>query len=147
MVGLSWDQRSIVGTASRMNDRPDKPTSDRVEDPDADVAETRGELGDTAEELAAELDVEEHATQQMDVAGDKVQAGTEKVAEVAARAEQAAPAPAQHALDEANERLQPVAKKAGDRATQNPCQVAAAAAAAALVVWRLLRRLRSGRSR
>jgi type VI protein secretion system component VasK len=130
-----------------MNDRPDKPTPEGVEDPHADVAETRGELGDTGEELAAKPDVKEHAKQQMHAAGDKLHASTEKVAEVAARIKQAAPAPVQHALDEANERLEPVAKKARDRATQNPRQIAAAAAAAALVVWRLVRRLRSGRSR
>jgi hypothetical protein len=92
-----------------MNDLPDDPTPDRVEDPHAEVAEAGGEVGDTVEEVAADLDVKE-AKHQMDAAGDKVHAGTEKVAEVAAGAKQAAPAPVQHALDEANERLQPVAK-------------------------------------
>jgi hypothetical protein len=130
-----------------MNDRPDKPTPDRVEDPPADVTETRGELGDTVEELAAKPEVKEHAKQQMHTAADKLHAGMEKAAEAAARAKQAAPASVQHALDGANERLEPVAKKARERATQNPRQAAAAAAAAALVVWRLVRRLRRGRSR
>jgi hypothetical protein len=83
----------------------------------------------------------------MQAAGDRVHAGTERVSEVAAGAKQAAPAPVQHALDEASERLEPVAKKARDRATQNPRQAAAAVAAAALVVWRLARRLRSRRLR
>jgi hypothetical protein len=129
-----------------MNDLPDKPTPDRVEDPHADVAETGGAGGDTVEELAAKLDVKE-AKHQMEAAGDRVQAGTEKVAEVAAGAKQAAPAPVQHVLDAANERLEPVAKKARDRAAQNPRQAVAAAAAAALVVWRLARRLRRRRSR
>jgi hypothetical protein len=129
-----------------MNDLPDKPTPDRVEDPQADLAATGGEGGDTVEEVAAALDVKE-AKHEMEAAADEVPAGTEKVAEVAAGAKQAAPAPVQHALDEANERLQPVAKKARDRATQNPRQAVAAAAAAALVVWRLARRLRSRRSR
>jgi hypothetical protein len=127
-----------------MNDLPDKPTPDRVEDPHADVAETGDEGGDTVEEVDA---VTEQAKHQMEAAEDKVHAGTERVAEVAAGAKQAAPAPVQHALNEANERLEPVAKKARDRATQNPRQAAAAVAAAALVVWRLARRLRSRRSR
>jgi F0F1-type ATP synthase membrane subunit b/b' len=127
-----------------MNDLPDNPTPDRVEDPHADVAETGDEVGDTVEEVPA---VKEQAKHQMEAAGARVHAGTEKVAEVAAGAKQAAPAPVQHALDEANELLQPVAKKARDRATQNPRQAAAAVAAAALVVWRLARRLRSRRSR
>jgi ElaB/YqjD/DUF883 family membrane-anchored ribosome-binding protein len=127
-----------------MNDLPDNPMPERVEDPHADVAETGDEVGDTVEEVAA---VKEQAKHQMDAAEDKVHGGTERVAEVAARAKQAAPAPVQHAFDEANERLQPVAKKARDRATQNPRQAIAVAAAAALVVWRLARRLRSRRSR
>jgi hypothetical protein len=129
-----------------MNDLPDDPTPDPVEDPHVEVAEAGGEVGDTVEEVAADLDVKE-AEHQMYAAGDEAHAGTEKVAEVAAGAEQAAPAPVQHALDEANERLEPVAKKARDRATKNPRKAAAAAAAAALVVWRLARRLRSRRSR
>jgi hypothetical protein len=120
-----------------MNDLPDDPTPDGVADPHADAAETGGEVGDTVEEVAAEPDVKE-AKHHVGAAGDRVDAGTEKVA---------APAPVQHALDEANERLEPVAKKARDRATRNPRQAAAAAAAAALVVWRLARRLRSRRSR
>jgi F0F1-type ATP synthase membrane subunit b/b' len=127
-----------------MNDLPDNPTPDRVEDPHADVAETGDEAGDAVEEVAA---VKEQAKHQMQAAGDRVDAGTEKVSEVAAGAKQAATAPVRHALDEANERLEPVAKKARDRAAQNPRQAAAAVAAAALVVWRLARRLRSRRSR
>jgi hypothetical protein len=121
-----------------MNDLPDDPTPDGVADPHADAAETGGEVGDTVEEVAAEPDVEGQVKHQMAGAGERVHAGTEKVA---------APAPVQHALDEANERLELVAKKARDRATQNPRQAVAAAAAAALVVWRLARRLRSRRSR
>jgi F0F1-type ATP synthase membrane subunit b/b' len=127
-----------------MNDLPDNPTPDRVEDRRADVAETGDEVGDTVEEVAA---VKEQAKHQMEAAGDRVHAGTEKVSEVAAGAEQAAPAPVRHALDEANERLELVAKKARARATQNPRQAVAAVAAAALVVWRLARRLRSRRLR
>jgi vacuolar-type H+-ATPase subunit H len=127
-----------------MNDLPDDPTPDRGEDPPAEAGD---EVGDTVEEVAAELDVDERAQHQLDAARDKVQAGTEKVAEVATRAKQAAPAPVQHALEEANERLERVAKRARDRATQNPRQAVAAVAAAALVVWRLARRMRSRRSR
>jgi hypothetical protein len=127
-----------------MNDLPDNPTPDRVEDPHADVAETGDEVGAAVVEVAA---VKGQAKQQREAAGVRVQAGTEKVSEVAAGAKQAAPAPFRHAFDEANERLQPVANKARDRAAQNPRQAAAAVAAAALVVWRLARRLRSRRSR
>jgi hypothetical protein len=120
-----------------MNDLPDDPAPGPVEDPHADVAEAGGDAGDTVEKMAADLDVKE-AKHQMYPAGDQAHAGTEKAA---------APAPVQHALDEAKERLEPVARKARDRATQNPRSAAAAAAAAALVVWRLARRLRSRRSR
>jgi hypothetical protein len=52
----------------------------------------------------------------------------------------------QHALDEAIERLQPVAQKACDQATRNP-RLVAAVTAAVLVLWRIVRRSSRRRSR
>jgi hypothetical protein len=73
-----------------MNDLPDKPTSDSVEDVRADIAETRADLGETVEQCPAKLDPTEQAKHQAEAAGGKV-------VEAAARAEHAALAPVQHA--------------------------------------------------
>jgi hypothetical protein len=124
---------------------PDKAAPRSAEELRTEIAETRAELGDTVEQLAAKVDVQEQAKQQIQAVGERVHASAEKVVEAAARAKQAAPAPVQHALDEANVRIQPAARKARERATEDPRKTAALAAAV-LISWRLVRRLRKRRS-
>jgi uncharacterized protein DUF3618 len=103
-------------------------------DPDeikAEIEATRAELAESADALAAKLDVKTQAADRLHEVGDKV-------ATSAARAREAAPEPVQKALDKAEQAAQPVLAKAGEDK-----QRTAFAVGGVLVVVLFLRRRRN----
>jgi hypothetical protein len=101
----------------------------------ADIEATRAELAETADALAAKLDVKAQANERLHAAGEKVTTSI-------GRARKAAPEPVQKALDKAEQAAQPVLAKAGE--DKKRTAIIVAGAVFALIV---VRRLRRGRTR
>jgi uncharacterized protein DUF3618 len=102
-------------------------------DPDeikAEIEATRAELAETANALAAKLDVKAQAKDKAQLAGERIAAKVEQVRE-------AAPPPVQNALGKAEQAAQPVLAKAAEDK-----QRTAVAVGGFLVVLMLVRRIR-----
>jgi hypothetical protein len=104
-----------------------------MSDPDeikAEIEATRAELAETADALAAKLDVKAQAKEKAQVAGERLAAKVDQV-----RA--AAPEPVQNAIGKAEQAAQPVLAKAAEDK-----QRTAATVGGVLVVVMFVRRLR-----
>jgi hypothetical protein len=96
----------------------------------ADIETTRAELAETADALAAKLDVKAQAGEKLHAVGDTVSGRY-------AHARDSAPAPVQKALGSAEQAARPVVAKAGEDKKRT-----ALVAVGALVVLLVVRRLR-----
>lgn len=101
------------------------PTPDEIRD---EIEQTRAELGDTVDALTAKLDVKAQVK-------DRVAGAKTSVTDAAAKAKQAAPAPLQSALDQAQVKAAPLVEQARPYGKQ-----IAAGVGAVLVLLLALRR-------
>jgi hypothetical protein len=109
----------------------DQPASTSPEHLRSDIEQTRDQLGETVDQLAAKLDVKAQAKE-------RVEAVKATIGDKAAHAKSAAPPPVQHALERAGS----VAAPAVDKAKEYRKQVLIGAAAVVLLLI-LVRRWRS----
>jgi hypothetical protein len=100
----------------------------------ADIEATRAELAETADALAAKLDVKAQANYKLREAGERVAANIKRV-------RSAAPEPVQKAIDKAEQAARPALAKAGED-KKRTTMIAAGTVLALLVV----RRVRRGRA-
>jgi redox-regulated HSP33 family molecular chaperone len=100
----------------------------------ADIEATRAELAETADALAAKLDVKAQASDKLHAAGERLSG---KVSERYGRARRAAPAPVQKAMGKAERAAQPLLATAAEDKKRTTLVIAGAGA-----VLLLIRRVR-----